>query len=184
MNYKSAKKSRITAALSAALFAAAWSGAAPRGFAAAGASPCATDPASKALDFWLGSWTVAAPGGPANATSKVTHELGNCVTVERWGGGGGHLGENLFGYSADDGQWHGFFADNEGRVHVFVDGKVSPGVAEFTGPSRGEQGATILNRVTIRRISDNHVEQIWQKSSDNGKTWTTAFRGEYTRRQP
>jgi hypothetical protein len=26
------------------------------------------------------------------------------------------------------------------------------------------------------------VMQLWQKSADNGITWSTAFRGEYSRR--
>jgi hypothetical protein len=76
------------------------------------------------------------------------------------------------------------FADNEGRVHVFLDGKASLGVAQFTGPNQGPNRESILNRVTIRRIGANNVEQAWEKSSDGGKTWTTAFRGEYTRKQP
>jgi hypothetical protein len=184
MNCGFLMKTRFSVVLLTALFAAAWFGLGPRAWAAAEASPCATNPDSGAFDFWLGAWTVAAPGGQANATSRVALELGKCLVVERWNDGRGHLGENLFGYSADDKEWHGLFADNEGRVHVFVDGKVSDGTAVFTGPSRGEQGQTILNRVTIRRVSDNHVEQVWQKSSDNGKTWTDAFRGEYTRKQP
>jgi hypothetical protein len=104
------------------------------------------------------------------------------MVVERWDGGRGHTGENLFAYSADDKSWHGMFADNQGRIHVFLDGKVAPGSAEFSGPSRGPQGETILNRVTIHRVSNAHIEQVWEKSSDGGKTWTTVFRGEYTRK--
>jgi hypothetical protein len=130
---------------------------------------CAANPDNRALDFWLGEWTIAAPGG--SATSGVTLELGKCMVVERWDGGRGHSGENLFAYSADDKSWHGMFADNEGRVHVFLDGKVANGTAEFSGPSRGSHGETVLNRVKIHRISETHVEQIWQKSVDGGKTW-------------
>jgi len=155
----------------------------PQAFAA-DTGPCATQPGNRALDFWVGDWTIAAPGGSPNATSRVTLELNKCVIVERWDGGRGHTGENLLAYSADDKSWHGMFADNEGRVHVFVDGKASPGLGQFSGPSRGPNGESILNRVMIRRIDANSVEQAWEKSSDGGQTWTTAFRGEYTRKQP
>jgi hypothetical protein len=99
-------------------------------------------------------------------------------------GGRGHTGENFFAYSADDRSWHGLFADNEGRVHVFLEGTAEPGSARFSGPSRGPQGETVLNQVILHRVSETQVEQVWQKSSDEGKTWTTAFRGEYTRGQP
>lgn len=180
MQGASVKRSRLSVVFVATLLAAAGF-VAPLAYAEGGASSSTTHSARGALDFWLGNWTVAAPGGGANATSSVTVELGKCLVVERWNGGRDHLGENFFGYSADDKQWHGLFADNEGRVHVFVDGTVSHGVAQFTGPSHGSQGETILNRVTIRRVSGNQVEQMWEKSTDGGKSWTTAFRGEYTR---
>ena len=38
-------------------------GSANPSFAATNAGPCATDPQSRQLDFWLGNWTVTAPGG-------------------------------------------------------------------------------------------------------------------------
>jgi hypothetical protein len=154
----------------------------PRAFGAVEESSCAANPASRALDFWLGEWTIAAPSGSPNATSRVALELDKCLVVERWNGGRGHIGENFFGYSADDKIWHGLFADNQGRVHVFLRGEVTSSSAAFTGPSRGPNGKAVLNRVTVRPVSTNQVEQIWQKSSDDGKTWTTAFRGEYTRK--
>lgn len=184
MNCGSVNRTRISIMLLAIALSGAWIGLATRAFGATNAAACATNPNNRALDFWLGNWTIAAPGGAPNATSKVTLELDKCLVVERWDGGRGHAGENFFGYSADDSSWHGLFADNEGRVHVFLHGAAATGSAEFSGPSRGPQGETILNRVTIRRISETQVEQVWQKSSDGGKTWTTVFRGEYTRGKP
>jgi hypothetical protein len=148
------------------------------------AESCVSNPDNRALDFWLGQWSVAAPGSAPTSTSTVALELNKCVVVERWDGGRGHTGENVFAYSVDDRGWHGLFADNEGRVHVFFDGKASPGMTQFTGPSQGANGETILNRVTIRKISTDQVEQAWEKSSDGGKSWEIAFRGEYTRKQP
>jgi hypothetical protein len=73
------------------------------------------------------------------------------------------------------------FADNEGRVHVFTNGTVEAGSAEFDGQSRGPDGTTVLNKVTVKRITPDKVEQKWEKSSDNGANWTTVFRGEYSR---
>lgn len=184
MNCRVVKKSPRSMRLLAVTFAGVWFCTCPQAFAVASTGPCALSPGNRALDFWLGHWTVSAPGGSPSATSAVALDLDKCLVVERWDGGRGHIGENLFAYSADDQSWHGFFADNEGRIHVFLNGKASPGMAQFTGPSRGPNGKNILNRVTIRRISANSVEQAWEKSSDSGRTWTTAFRGEYTRKQP
>ena len=150
--------------------------------AARAAEPCSTGSENRKLDYWLGDWVVTGPGSPNQTSSKVYLELGNCVVVESWDNGKGHAGQNMFAYSADDKLWRGIFADNEGRVHVFVSGKVAPGSAEFDGPSRGPDGQIVLNRLKIFRLTPNKVEQTWEKSSDNGATWTTVFRGDYARK--
>ena len=152
-------------------------------FAGQDSTACAM-PEHHQLDFWLGEWAIFAPGGTGSSTSTVTLSLDQCVVVERWRDGANHEGENLFGYSADDRRWHGFFADNRGRVHVFVDGKVTAGVAEFRGPSTTENGQAVVNRVRIILKDPTKVEQVWEKSTDHGLRWTTAFRGEYARKTP
>lgn len=153
-------------------------------FAAADSAPCATNPENRQFDYWLGNWKIGAPGSSGNAHSTVSLSLDKCLVVENWDGGRGHTGENIFGYSADDKSWYGMFADNEGRVHVFTSGKVETGSAEFEGTSHGPNGETVLNRVKVVRVSPDKVEQIWEKSSDNGASWNIVFRGEYSRATP
>ncbi|HEX7194116.1 MAG TPA: hypothetical protein VF207_04035 [Chthoniobacterales bacterium] len=154
------------------------------GFAAATADSCATNSANRQLDYWLGNWKIGAEGSSGNAHSTVTLSLDKCLVVENWDGGRGHYGQNVFGYSADDKSWYGMFADNEGRVHIFTSGSVTPGSAEFEGTSRGPKGESVLNRVKIIRLNPNKVEQTWEKSNDNGSTWNVVFRGEYSRANP
>jgi hypothetical protein len=109
--------------------------------------------------------------------------LDQCLIVESWDGGKGHRGENVLAYSSEEKIWHGLFADNYGRVHVFR-GKVTPGAAEFEGSSRGPNGEAVLNKVRVVRVNGSKIEQSWEKSVDNGVTWTTEFRGEYSRKGP
>jgi hypothetical protein len=149
--------------------------------AAAHAVPCSANSENRRFDYWVGDWTIGAPGSSANAHSTVSLALDKCLVVENWDGGRGHSGQNIFGYSADDKSWYGMFADNEGRVHVFTSGKVSSGTAEFEGASRGPDGEKVMNRVKITRLNPNKVEQRWEKSTDNGATWNVVFRGEYSR---
>jgi hypothetical protein len=156
---------------------------APSAVLAQNAPPRSANPESRQLDFWLGDWTVSYPGMSATSRSNVHLSLDNCLVVESWVGGKGHTGENMFAYSADDKSWHGMFADNEGRVHVF-EGKVAQGAAEFTGPSHGPNGAAVLNRIKIVRLSEDKVQQTWEKSKDNGATWSMEFQGDYARKQP
>jgi hypothetical protein len=155
----------------------------PRALGATGPESCAANPNRRQLDFWLGNWNVTFPGMPSTASSKVYLDLDKCLLIETWDGGKGHSGKNFLAYSPDDNRWHGMFADNQGRVHIF-EGKIENGSAEFTGPSRGSNGETILNRIKVRRVSDTQVQQSWEKSTDNGATWALEFRGEYARQNP
>lgn len=152
--------------------------AAPHAFGTAKSASCSANSELRQLYFWLGTWTVTAPGNSTSSISTVSLSLDGCIVIENWGGDRNHRGENIFAYSSDDGSWRGMFVDNEGRSHVFVDGKVASGSAEFYGPSRGPNGENVLNRVRIVRLAPDKVEQTWAKSTDNGATWTTVFRGE------
>lgn len=151
-------------------------------WAAANSGECSTNPANRELDFWLGNWTVTYPSATSSAMSTVSLDLDKCLIVENWNGGKGHSGKNMLAYSADDKSWHGMFADNEGRVHVF-EGKVTSGVAEFHGPSVGPNGEAVLNRIKVIRETPDKVEQLWEQSTDSGANWKTVFQGEYSRRK-
>ena len=159
--------------------------AAPAAFAAPDSQqPCSANSESRQLDFWLGTWNITYPGAPVGSASTVKLVLDRCELVESWEDAQGHKGENRFAYNYENKSWRGMFADNRGHVHVFTDGKVSDGSAEFSGPSRDPDGHTTLHRIRVTRTNPNNVEQIWEKSSDNGATWTTVFRGEYSRKNP
>ena len=155
----------------------------PGAFAANGPGTCAANSESRQLDFWLGDWTISAPGASPSAISTVSLSLDTCVITENWDGGKGQRGENIFAYSYGDQGWRGLFVDNEGRAHAFVNGKISAGTAEFLGPNRGPNGEEVLNRIRVVRLSADKVEQTWDKSTDKGATWSPIFRLEYLRKK-
>jgi hypothetical protein len=153
--------------------------------AQAGPGACAGNSAARELDFWVGEWSIAPPGAAAgDAASTVSLELDQCLVVESWRGGKDHTGKNIFGFSQEDKTWHGMFADNDGRVHLF-EGTVAAGAADFRGSSRGRNGEAELHRLRIFRLPQDKdkVEQVWEKSSDNGATWAKVFDGVYSRRK-
>lgn len=153
-------------------------------FAAAGPSPCAATAAARQLDYWLGDWTVGTAQAPNTGHSKVSLSLDRCLLSESWGSDtSNHQGENALAYNPDDKTWHGLFVDNRGRVHA-LKGAVTPGSAEFQGPGRDEKGQAVLTKVKVVRVNQDHVEQIWQSSADNGASWTTDVRMQYSRKRP
>jgi hypothetical protein len=173
----------MAAALMLAAFAVCMA-ASPSHAAAAERQPCAATAQARALDFWLGKWTVIDGEQPSHASSVVSLELGKCLVVEHWRDAAGHRGENLFGFNLDSRTWNGMFADNHGRFHIFDHGTVMGGKAQLYGQSQGSHGGTILNRITIARMAPNHIEQTWQQSADHGATWATVFKGSYSRMNP
>jgi hypothetical protein len=151
--------------------------------AADSSSPCAANSEARQLDYWLGDWSVGTPGSPNTGHSKVFLSLDKCLLTESWGSDTtNHQGENVLAYNPEDKTWYGLFVDNLGRVHA-LKGAIRPGSAEFAGPSRDANGK-VLNKVKVVRVNQDNVEQIWQKSSDNGASWTTDVRMQYARKRP
>ena len=163
-----------------------WTALAASASAATGPGTCAGDSETRQLDYWLGNWSMTNPHASSGATSssKVSLSLDKCVFVEHWDSAKGHVTEKTFAYSPDDKNWYGMFVDNEGRAHVFTQGKVTSGTAEFDGPSRGPNGEAVLNRLKIVRVGANKVEESWEKSTDNGTNWKLVYRAEYMRTNP
>jgi hypothetical protein len=153
-------------------------------WAAGDALPCTASAEARQLDYWLGDWAVASPGMAGKGHSTVHLSLDKCLMIESWGSDtSNHDGENTLAYNAEDKSWYGLFVDNHGRVHM-MKGRVAPSAAEFEGPAQDENGAEVLKRVKVVRVNADNVEQIWEKSADNGATWTTEFRMEYLRKKP
>ena len=131
-----------------------------------------------ALDFSLGTWSIAIPGAPSGATSVIQREVGGCAIVENWKGGR-QVGINVDAYNSEDKHWHRFFVDSIGKVHAF-EGVAQGASIVYRGTSPGPNGTTELNWLVLRSEGPNKMTQLWQKSTD-GKTWTIAFQGTYTR---
>jgi hypothetical protein len=152
--------------------------------AADSAGSCASKTEARQLDYWLGEWAVTSPGMAGKGHSKVYLSQDKCMLIESWGSDtSDHRGENTMAYNGEDKAWYGLFVDNHGRAHMMT-GTVTPGSAVLQGPSLDENGGAVLKRVRIVLVNADAVEQIWEKSTDNGATWTSDFKMEYQRKKP
>jgi hypothetical protein len=137
-------------------------------------------PANRQFDFWLGDWNVTAGGKPAG-TNLVTSEESGCVLHEHWRGARGGTGQSFNFYDSTIDKWHQLWVDNQGSyLHLtgtFADGRM---VLEGTAP--GPDGKPQQQRLTFFKHRDGSVRQLWEMSADEGKTWTVAFDGLYTRK--
>ena len=139
------------------------------------AAPPCTAAEHRQFDFWRGSWKVTTPDGKAAGENTITRELNGCVLHEHWVGAGGNAGESFNIYDATTKKWHQTWVDGQGSLLVldgaFADGKMVLLSAPSSKP---------LHRITWSQVG-KQVRQLWETSSDGGKTWAIAFDGLYTR---
>jgi len=146
---------------------------------AAAPAPC-TSPLHRQFDFWLGTWDVTGPKGAFAGTNRIELADAGCTLFESWAsGGGGYTGRSLNSVGPD-GKWHQTWVDSSGgRLElsgVFVDGKM---VLEGETPAATAGAPPVRNRITWTPLSEGRVRQLWEASSDGGKTYTIAFDGLY-----
>ena len=149
--------------------------------AAARSTPC-TAPEHRQFDFWLGTWDVFGPAGKQVGTNRIERIADGCALLEQWSGRGDVTGKSLNIYDATDGRWHQTWVDNGGTLLMLAGGLVgSSMVMSMTGPSPTDPKATLLQRITWTPAPDASVRQLWESSSDGGRTWAVVFEGRYVR---
>ena len=145
--------------------------------------PCAS-PEHRQFDFWQGEWEVREEGHVAG-TNRITRVLGGCALREEWSGAGGGKGTSLNVYDTAQRRWHQTWVDDKGLV-LLLEGEWRGGkmVLEGERPAPGGEGAarTTRERITWTPQPSGRVRQLWESSSDDGKTWQVVFDGIYSKK--
>jgi hypothetical protein len=140
-------------------------------------APC-TAAEHRQFDFWLGEWQVEVAGKPTNK-SRITKLFGACgIREEYWAGGGKYEGSSFNMYDAPRKVWHQTWVDNQGGL-LALEGGMRGASMVLEGRQPGPQGGEQTSRITWTPNADGTVRQLWEISSDGGKTWTAAFDGLY-----
>ena len=133
------------------------------------------------LIFFLGNWLVRDRSDHIIGTATVSREYSGCVLIEKWRDAG-DSGEGLgvAGYVPASITWHEDFIDHSGFVLTF-DGHMRSGAMAMTGKDYSKQDVTQLHRLTWTPKSDGSVEELWQTSTDDGRSWRVHFDGVFRR---
>ena len=130
------------------------------------------------FDFWLGEWEVFLPGGKKAGDSRIESIAAGCALLENWSGNGGFSGKSVNMYDRIDQRWHQSWVDSSGSrldlAGVFAEKRMVLSSAAKAGP---------LQRIAWSVNDDGSVRQLWEASSDEGKTWAVQFDGKYVRRK-
>jgi hypothetical protein len=151
----------------------------------ANARPCVYRPEAREFDFWVGEWDVAM-GGATVGASRIEKMLNDCVILENWTGANGYAGKSFNVYDPDKKRWQQTWVDVTGRITEYY-GAVKDGNLHYTSESTttGPDGKSqhVLGRMTFFNLGGDRVRQLWEQSTDEGRTWTVAFDGLYTRKK-
>ncbi len=154
---------------------------------ASGAAPAAPAPCSRPehrqFDFWAGEWDVTAPNGNAAGTNRIRLVHGGCALQEEWTGRTGYTGSSINAFDQATSRWHQTWIGSDG-VLLQLDGALEGGSMQLTGATAGANGARTMHRIRWTPLGGQptRVRQLWESSTDGGKTWSVAFDGTYTRK--
>ena len=141
-------------------------------------------PESKALDFWVGEWELsfAGPDGkPVKSRNRVRKILDGCAVLEEFEGPPGTplKGHSVSTYDRATKQWKQTWVDNTASYLDFV-GTTDGGDMAFAREVE-RQGRKIRQRMVFRDVRRDSLKWLWQRSDDEGRTWTTQWEIAYRR---
>lgn len=132
------------------------------------------------FDFWLGEWDLVSPDGKKSADDKVVAVLGACGIQENWVGTKSGQGLSFSAYDPATRRWHQTLMDDGGAV-LNLEGEFADGKMILVGirPSQKDKGVTITHRIAWTPQPNKSVKQIWENSTNGGRTWRLVSEGTY-----
>jgi tetratricopeptide (TPR) repeat protein len=137
-----------------------------------GVYPCKYSEHARQFDFWIGEWDVKSATGQQAGSSSIQRILGECVIYENWTSAPpqNYAGKSFNLVNATTGKWMQTWVDDKGAVIEFIDGEYKDNKLVFiTKPDANNQ----ITRLTFFNMEPNLVRQLFEVTTDNGKTWAT-----------
>jgi hypothetical protein len=148
---------------------------------AAQTPPC-ENAAYRQFDFWVGEWDVFVAGDRPAGRSSIQLILNQCVVFENWTGARGYVGKSFNFYNNQTKKWNQVWVDGAGG-NIFFEGEFRDGTLYYTATTLDAQAAKTQHKLTFYNLGPDKVRQLWEQSTDGGKTWNTVFDGEYRRKK-
>lgn len=148
---------------------------------------CRTDPVRRQFDFWIGTWDVfpwaAPPGqGPRLGVNVIEPILGGCALLEQWTDAQGRAGRSFNWVDRNLGNWRQLWIAEGGGTLDYTQGEFRDGAMRFLGWTLSPARTRVEQRLTFFAIHADTVRQLFETSTDSGRTWRPGFDGRYVRR--
>jgi hypothetical protein len=152
--------------------------------------PCRTSAQARQFDFWIGDWIVTPfqqPLGPnvqVLGTNSIELQLEQCMIVENWtaNGPGGGQGKSINFWDTNRNKWRQVWVA-DGGSSLDYEGEFRDGAMRFEGWTLAPNGTRVLQKLTFFPIHRDTVRQLFETSTDSGKTWQSGFDGRYVRKK-
>jgi len=145
-------------------------------------TPCAQDPAFRAMDFWMGEWEVETAQGKAAGKSRIELVLDGCIVLENWTGQNGYAGKSFNLFHPDSSKWEQIWVDNQGQRTTY-EGEAKDGNIYYRTETVEPDGKKVPARMTFFQNGPDQVRQLGEKSTDGGATWTVEYDLLYQRKK-
>lgn len=145
------------------------------------ASPCSCCiPEARQFDFWIGTWETYQPDGKLAGKNTIVVMQDSCVLQENWtSSGGGFTGTSYNFYNSRSKKWQQLWLDNQGGNLQLSGELINGNMVLQSEKLPNQKGLMQIDRITWTPNKDGSVRQHWEVTTDDGKTWTTAFDGLY-----
>lgn len=143
--------------------------------------PCSVRSDFRYLDFFVGDWDLQIQGQSIQ-TTNVRLDLAGCVVLQDDSVQNGYQAKATHFYNADLGKWQQTYIDTRGEFALWT-GEVKDGVLTYRREAVAANGATTSHRSTFTKMEADRIHQVYEQSTDGGKTWTTTFDAFYVRRK-
>ena len=144
-------------------------------------NPCKASVEFRQFDFWIGEWDVKTPQGQNAGASSVQLILGQCIIFENWTGVGGTSGKSFNVYDTNDKKWHQTWVEDKGTFTHYIGGMQDSKMVIAADTVIG--GKKTWAKMTFSNLPNGDVRQFGENSTDEGKTWVTAFDLIYSRKK-
>ena len=146
-------------------------------------SPCKTDPAFRAFDFWVGDWKVSdRASGKYAGDNSISEIEGQCALMEDWQGQGGSTGKSVNYYNPVTGKWRQIWV-SAGAYSLDIEGGMKDGSMVLTGTiwyyARAQSAPF---RGTWTPNKDGSVRQFFEQYDSEKQAWQPWFDGLYERK--
>jgi tetratricopeptide (TPR) repeat protein len=143
--------------------------------------PCIYSAEARQFDFWVGDWDVFNTQGQKAGTNSVQLFSDGCGLLENWTSTIGGDGKSINFYDGGTGKWYQSWIGTGGGALRYA-GNFKDGAMRFEGETIAG-GAKTLQKLTFAKIDENTVRQLFEASTDDGKTWAVTFDLKYVRKK-